>query len=377
MASAFVCKTCNHFENVTDPRVNRGKNYPLIEMIFLTLCACIADADGWADVERYGKAKLDWLRKHFPFEHGIPSHDTLGLVFSRLDTVEFYAALQSLANDIATTLEGQTVAFDGKTLRGSHNSSLGKSALHSVSAWVCGLRMCIGLKSVEDKSNEIPAVQELIQLLDLKGAVVTADAMHCQVETAEAIIKKEADYILIVKGNQPSLQDALHDAIVKAMENDDPKVRRTRKRETNRGRIETREVIVQPVPKDSAAFAKWAGIKSIGVIHRTREVNGKLEEATETLISSREPKVRDIARRIREHWGIENQQHYILDVTFSEDSSRIRNGNSPEISSVFRRLALNILQRDTTIKDSIRGKRKRCAWDNSAIEKVIANFSSN
>lgn len=377
MASSFVCKTCNHFENVTDPRVNRGMNYPLIEMIFLTLCACIADADGWADVERYGKAKLDWLRKYFPFEHGIPSHDTLGLVFSRLDTAEFYASLQSWANDIATTLEGHTVAFDGKTLKGSHDRSRSKSALHSVSAWVCGLRMCIGLKSVEDKSNEIPAVQELIDLIDLKGAVVTADAMHCQVETAKAIIQKEADYILIVKGNQPSLQDALHEAIIKAMENDDPKVRRTRKLEINRGRIETREIIVQPVPKDSAQFAKWAGIKSIGVIHRTREVNGKFEEATETFISSRDPKVRDIARRIREHWGIENQQHYILDVTFSEDASRIRNGNSPEISSVFRRLALNILQRDTTIKDSIRGKRKRCAWDNSAIEKLIANFSSN
>ena len=217
--------------------------------------------------------------------------------------------------------------------------------------------MCIGLKSVDDKSNEIPAVQELIEMLDLKGAVITADAMHCQTETAKAIIDKEADYILIVKGNQPTLQDALHAAIVNAMDNDDPKVRRSHKKEINRGRNETREVIVQPVPKNSEVFINWTGIKSIGVIHRTREVNGKFEEATETFISSREPKVRDIARRIREHWGIENQQHYILDVTFSEDASRIRNGNSPEISSVFRRLALNIFKRDTTIKDSIRGKR--------------------
>ncbi|MDX1925456.1 MAG: ISAs1 family transposase [Pirellulaceae bacterium] len=377
MASSFVSKTYNHFENVTDPRVNRGNNYPLIEMIFVTLCACISDADGWADVERYGKAKLAWLRKYFPFDNGIPSHDTFGLVFSRLDTVEFYASLQNWANDISQSLDGQTVAFDGKTLRGSHDKYRGKSALHSVSAWVCGLRMCIGLKSVDDKSNEIPAVQELIDVIDLKGAVVTADAMHCQTETAKAIIDKEADYILMVKGNQPTLQDALHDAIINAMENDDPKVRRSFNKEINRGRVETREVIVQPIPKDSAAFANWAGIKSIGAIHRTREVNGKLEESTETFISSREPKVRDIARRIREHWSVENQQHYILDVTFSEDASRIRNGNSPEISSVFRRLALNILQRDTTIKDSIRGKRKRCAWDNSAIEKLIANFSSN
>ncbi len=163
----------------------------------------------------------------------------------------------------------------------------------------------------------------------------TKNLLHCQVETAEAFIDKEANYILIVKGNQPSLQDELHDAVVKVMENDDPKVCRTRRQEINRGRIETCDVIVQPVPKDSAAFAKWAGIKSIGVIHRTRDVDGKLEEATETFISSREPKVRDIAHRIREHWGIENQQHYILDVTFSEDASRIRNGNSPKFLLYF------------------------------------------
>lgn len=377
MSSSFVCKTCTHFANVTDPRINRGKNYPLIEMIFVTLCASICDANCWADVERYGKAKLDWLRKYMPFEHGIPSHDTFGLVFSRLDTVEFYASLQSWANEIAQSLKGHTVAFDGKTLRGSGDVSRGQAALHSVSAWVCGLRLCVGLKSVDDKSNEIPAVQELIDMLDLQGAVVTADAMHCQVETAKAITEKEADYILIVKGNQPTLQDALNDAILKAMDSDDPKIRRHRKKEINRDREETREVVVQPVPKQSDIFANWPGIKSIGVVVRTREVNGKLEENAETFISSLDPKVRNMARRIRQHWSIENQQHYILDVTFSEDSSRIRNGNSPEISSVFRRMALNILQRDTTIKDSIRGKRKRCSWDNSAIEKLIANFSRN
>ena len=346
-------------------------------MIFVTLCACLSDADGWVDVERYGKAKLDWLRKFFPFESGIPSHDTFGRVFSKLDAVEFYAALQSWANEVAKTLGGETVAIDGKTLRGSHSRSRGQSALHSVSAWACGLRMCIGLKSVDDKSNEIPAVQELINLLDLKGAVVTADAMHCQTETAKAIIKKEADYILMVKGNQPTLQDALHDAFVDAMENDDASVRRWAKTEKNRGRTEFREVVVRPVPQDSEVFAQWEGIKSIGVIFRTREVNGKYEENLVTFISSLAPKVRDISRRVREHWGVENQQHHILDVTFSEDASRIRNGNGPEISSVFRRLALNILQKDTTIKDSIRGKRKRCAWDNTAIGRLIANFHSS
>lgn len=280
MASSFVGKTYKHFEKVSVPRVNRGKNYLLIEMIFVTLCACISDANNWADVERYGKAKLDWLRKYFPFANGIPSHDTFGLVFSRLGTVESYGALPDWANDRIPSLENQTVAFDGKTLRGSHNRPHGKSALHSISAWLCGLRLCVGLKSVEDKSNEIPAVQELIEMIDLKGSVVTADAMHCQTETAKAIIEKEADYILVVKGNQPTLQDALHEAIIDAMDNGDRKVRRILRKEINRGRLETREAIVQPVPKDSAVFSNWAGINSIGMIYRTREVNGELEEAT-------------------------------------------------------------------------------------------------
>lgn len=376
MASTLVCKTYNHFENITDPRVDSGTNYPLTEMIFLTLCACISDAQGWVDVERYGKAKLDWLRKYFPFENGIPSHDTLGRTFSRLDTIEFYAALQSWANEIAGSLKGQTVAIDGKTLRGSYDRASGKSALHSISAWVCGLRMCLGLKSVDDKSNEIPAVQELIELLDLAGAVVTTDAMHCQTQTAKAVIAKQADYIMIVKGNQPTLHEALHETILKAMDSRQPKMRRCQSRDSKRGRNELREVVVMPAPTDCPILAQWAGVKTIGVIYRSREINGKIEESSETFISSLEPKVRDLSKRIREHWGIENQQHYILDVTFSEDASRIRKGNSPEISSVFRRLALSILQRDTTIKDNIRGKRKRCAWDNSQIERLIAHFSS-
>ena len=307
---------------------------------------------------------------------GIPSHDTLGRVFSRLDSLEFYACLQSWANDICQSLKGHTVAMDGKTLRGSFDKASGKSALHSVSAWICGLRMCLGLKSVDDKSNEIPAVQELIAMLDLEGAVVTADAMHCQKETVQAIVTKEADYLLIVKGNQPTLQDALHGAIIEAMNADDGRTRRTRKAEKNRNRLETREVVAMQCPEDHAVFKDWDSLATIGVIHRRREVDGRIEEATETFITSLPCKVRDIAERLRNHWSTENQQHHILDVTFKEDSSRIRKGTGPEISSVFRRLALSILQRDTSIKDWISGKRKRCGWDNSALNKVLACFSS-
>jgi predicted transposase YbfD/YdcC len=375
LSSLFVSNIYKHFENITDPRINRGCNFPLVEMIFLTLAATICDANCWADVERYGNAKLDWLRKYFPFENGIPSHDTLGRVFSRLHPIEFYAALESWTYDIAGSLKGQTVAIDGKTLRGSFDTASSKSPLHSITAWACGLRMCIGAMSVDSKSNEIPAVQRLVEHLDIQGAVVTADAMHCQKETAKIIHDKGADYILQVKGNQPSLENALNDEIMAALEEEIKTIRTHKKTEMNRSREEFRELVVMPCPKNSSVFQDWTGLKTIGMMYRSRTINGQLEEHVSSFITSLPCRVRDISNRIRSHWGIENTQHYTLDVTFTEDSSRIRNGTGPEISSVFRRLALNILQKDTSLKDSIRGKRKRCGWDNTAIESVMACFT--
>jgi predicted transposase YbfD/YdcC len=361
MSSAFVGKIEEHFEKVTDPRANRGKNFPLIEMVFVALCAAICDCNNWVDVEVFGNCKLDWFRKFLPFERGIPSHDTFTEVFARLDTIEFYAALESWAMSIAGSLKGETVALDGKTLRGSFDKASGKSALHSVSAWACGLRMCIALKSVADKSNEIPAVQQLIDVLDLAGAVVTADAMHCQRETAEKIIAKKAD----------------QETLAQAFEEENPQMRHCKTAEKNRNRYETREVTVLPVPQDSAVFECWPGVKTIGCIYRTRAINGKLEESQEYFISSLACKVRAICKHLRVHWGTENSQHHVLDVTFSEDASRIRKGNGPEISSVFRRLALNVLQRDTTIKASIRSKRKLCGWCEAAFERLIAAFTGS
>jgi predicted transposase YbfD/YdcC len=377
MVAAFVGKVYKHFENVTDPRVNRGGNYPLLEMVFVALCGAICDCNAWTDVAVFGQCKLAWFRKFLPFENGIPSHDTFTEVFARLETVEFYAALESWARDLAGSLRGETVALDGKTLRGSFDEAAGKSALHSVSAWACGLRMCIALKSVADKSNEIPAVQQLIDMLDLQGAIVTADAMHCQTETAEKIIAKKADYVLMVKGNQETLQTELQDAIIQACDDENPQMRQHRKSEKNRDRRETRAVTVIPVPADSPVFQRWAGVKTIGSIYRCREINGRVEESQEYFISSLPCKVRALGKHLRSHWGIESSQHYVLDVTFAEDASRIRRGNGPEIASVFRRLALNILQRDTSLKGSIRGKRKRCGWDEQAFQRLLAGFSGH
>lgn len=375
MALAFVERIENHFEKVTDPRANRGRNFPLIEMVFVALCGAICDCNSWTDVADFGEAKLTWFRKFLPFEKGVPSHDTFTEVFARLDTIEFYAALESWTREMACSLKGETVAFDGKTLCGSFDSAADKSALHSVSAWACGLRLCIALQSVAEKSNEIPAVQQLIDLLDLSGAVVTADALHCQRETAEKIVAKEADFVLMVKGNQETLQAAVQEAMTQAFEEEDPQLRRCGTSEKNRDRQETREVVAIPVPKNSKVFRLWPDVKTIGGIYRSREIDGKLEESQEFFISSLPCRVRALRQHLRSHWSIENSQHHVLDVTFTEDASRIRKGNGPEITSVFRRLALNILQRDTSLKGSIRRKRKRCSWDEALFERLLAGFT--
>ena len=374
MSATFVGKVYEHFEKVTDPRVNRGANYSLVEMVFVALCGAICDCNSWVDIAAFGQAKLGWFRKFLPFEQGIPSHDTFTEVFARLDTLQFYAALESWAKSIAHSLQDETVALDGKTLRGSFDRASGKSALHSVSAWSCGLKLCLALKSVEDKSNEIPAVQQLIDLLDLAGAVVTADAMHCQRETADKIITKDADYVLMVKGNQETLETAVQQAMIEAFEDDHPQLRSCKTKEKNRNRRETRDVTVRPVPKESEVFARWPGVHTIGSIYRTREIHGVREEAQEFFITSLPCRVRAISRHLRAHWSIENSLHHVLDVTFTEDASRIRHGNGPEITSVFRRLALNILQQDTTVKASLRGKRKLCGWSEPAFERLIAGF---
>ena len=272
MVAAFVGQVYEHFEKITDPRLNRGRNYPLLEMIFVALCGAICDCNAWTDVATFGKCKLDWFRKFFPFENGVPSHDTFSEVFARLDTLEFYAALESWAREMAVSLRGETVALDGKTLRGSFDKGTGKSALHSVSAWACGLRMCLALKSVADKSNEIPAVQELIDMLDLQGAVVTADAMHCQTETAEKIVGKKADYVLMVKGNQETLHQELQDALVAAFDEENPRMRtraRARRIATATKPVKSRCCPCPPTGRCFSVGRKFARLAGSTVVARS------------------------------------------------------------------------------------------------------------
>ena len=378
MATGPAAVVYKHFESLTDRRADRGKNHSLVEMVFIALTATICGAQGWADVERFAKSKLAWFLQFLRLEQGVPSHDTFGRVFARLDTGEFLTAMHAWVDSFTGSLRGQGVAIDGKTLRGSFDRAAGKSALHTITAFACDLRVCLRQMAVDEKSNEIPAVPELLKLLELSGATVTLDAMHCQVETAQAILDAEADYILTVKGNQPQLHQYLLDQFLEYGE-DDYDVEGLRKHTTvekSHGRVERREYYFIDAP-DCPPLERWPGVRSIGMIYRRREEGEKVHEETMFAISSHPPKVKMLSKHIRGHWGIENRQHWILDVTFSEDKSRIRKGSSPEISAAFRRMALNILQQDTTLKENIRGKRLRAGWDETVLNAIYAGFSND
>lgn len=368
-----------HFEKVTDPRAFRGPTHDLHEMIFMALTATMCGANGWADVERFVDARYDWFEKYIPMENGIPSHDTFGRVFAKLDTGEFLSAMHGWADEFAGNLRNKGVAIDGKTLRGSFDKASGKSAVHTITAFAVGTRTVLRQMSVDAKSNEIPAVPVLLKLLDLAGAIVTLDAMHCQTETAQAIIDAEADFILSVKANQRNLYKYLLDKFVDFAESDfnAEGLRRLITCEKSHGRLERRTYYAIAVSdEDRKVLKRWPGLQSVGMVVRERTIGEKDELQTSFFITSLAPKVRALASHVRGHWGIENSQHYILDVTFAEDSSRIRSGTAPEISASIRRMALNILQRDKTVKDNIRGKRLRAGWDETVLDKIWAAFST-
>lgn len=372
MALTKTPELFSHFEDMADPRVERTRLHSLHEMIVVALCAAICGAEGWADVERFGNTKIDWFRRFLDLENGIASHDTFGRVFSLLDTEQFHGCVQSWIDSLQLAMEGQGVHIDGKTMRRSFDKGSGTSALHMVSAWAGDLRVCLGQVAVDDKSNEIPAVRKLLDLLELTGAVVTVDAMHCQKKTAAKILDRGADYILTVKNNQPKLYDELMDLFITYGEKGyrDRKIRRLITKERNRGRDEEREYIVAPAPPELKA--KWPGLRSVGMIYRRVCKDGVETNEIVFIISSLPPKVRVLAKQVRNHWSVENSLHWVLDVTFSEDASRIRKGAGPEIAGVFRRLALSILQRDTTLKESIRGKRLRAGWSNQELAGILS-----
>lgn len=371
------------FENLPDPRsLGRNKKHVLHEMVVVALCATIAGADSWTDVEQFGNEKIEWFESFLELEHGIPSHDTFGRVFAALDTNAFNVALQDWISQLHLDLQGCGVHIDGKTARHSFDTATGKSSLHLVSAWVDDLNLCLGQVSTDQKSNEITAVPMLLELLNIRGAVVTLDAMNCQRKTVAAIRDNDAHYLITVKANQEKLHDLIQQTFVEFGEDNftSNRCRSHKTKKKSRGRIHETTVTVAAAPRELKQSGRWADIATIAMVYRHREADPKTKsrkpisesDSVTYFISSLPPKAKQVAKYVASHWSVENDLHWTLDVTFTEDASRIRKGNGQEIMGGFRRLALSMLKRDTSLgKRSIRCKRKVTGWNTKALQSVL------
>ena len=359
------------FAELPDPRVVERTSHSLVDILFLTLCAVICGMDDWESIEVWGEVRLDWLRQFVPLENGIPSHDTIARVFAALDSKQFQASFLRWMSSLCPSLEGQIVAIDGKTARGSHDRSIGKRAIHMVSAFVCGHGITLGQWKTEEKSNEITAIPELIKVLELKGATVTLDAMGCQKDIAQAIVDKEAHYVLGLKGNQGTLSQRVKDFFDQTQWHNYEGFSNwgVRSQERGHGRIDTRRCVALPCD-DWDGIEAWAGLKSIVMIESVRQTDNGVSSEKRYYISSLEPDSKKLAHAIRSHWEVENRLHWCLDVTFGEDANRTRKENAPENLNIMRKITMNIL-RLSPVKRSIVKKRLRASLNNDYLAEIM------
>ena len=361
----------DHFDNLEDTRSHINKKHELLDIVFLTVVAILSGAEGWKDIKQFGDKKLDWLRKFRKFESGIPVDDTIARIISALEPNALLGCFMSWVNEVREQQGQSVIAFDGKTLRHSFDGDR-KTALHSVSAYAVEQGLVLAQCQSLSKKNEVSTVMELIELLELKGNVITADAMHCLKKVTKAVDKKKGDYVLQVKNNQGKLSSEIK-AYFHKVRRDDPKlIEANTLALTNdgHGRIEHRQYVQLPVTEWLEQRHGWSKLNSVVEVTRTRYING--EESTETAyyISSLKVDLPLIAKTIRSHWAIENSSHWVLDMTFKEDDSRIRRGDAPENMATFRRFAMN-LARLSPIKDSMKGKLKQAAWSDDVREKLV------
>lgn len=362
-----------HFADLEDPRIERSRRHDLLDIVVIAICAVICGADGWVDIAKYGRAKRDWLATFLALPHGIPSHDTFRRVFCLLKPEAFLECFQRWIDALSAGLGLKRIAIDGKTLRRSFDRATGKAALHLVSAWASEQHLVLGQVAVDTKSNEITAIPKLLELLDVSGAIVTIDAMGCQKDIAAQIRAAGGDYVLTVKDNQPHLLEDVERCFEQAVDSDFAGLEHSYHEEVYKGhgRVETHRVWTILHPEGIRDQALWQDLQAITLICSERQEKGK-EDTIELryYIGSKAAKAKAYASYVRGHWGIENGQHWVLDVCFDEDHSRMRTDHSAENMALLRRLALSLLKRHGA-KGSVRGKRKQCGWNDQILLEVL------
>jgi predicted transposase YbfD/YdcC len=376
MKSAIYKEFCGYFDKINDTRINRKKLYSLSEMLFVCLCGSICGCESWRDFVDFGNIKIDFFRKHYPYENGIPSKNTFARMFASLNTEEFKTCFREWTLSIIDNFQG-VIAIDGKTLRGSKTEE--KSAIHMVSAFACGLNLVLAQEKTQEKSNEITAIPELLKLLEIENNIVTIDAMGCQKSIAKQIINQNGDYILALKGNQESLNDDvrlfLDSEIEKHKANNSSLINSYYENiDTGHGRVETRKCYVSSNIEWLANKDKWSKLTSLIAIESERVSKKKTTKETRFFITSLCCDAKKIAAAVRSHWSIENNLHWSLDVILNEDNSTIRKDNAPENMAYIRHLSLNMLQnaKSKMKKDtSIKGLRKKAGWDWASLESIL------
>lgn len=366
----------DYFATLQDPRIDRAKRHKLLDIVTIAICGVICGADTWVDLEDFGKSKEAWFRQFLELPNGIPSHDTFGAVFARLDPDQFQACFLQWVQAIATVTKGQVVAIDGKTARRSQDAPSGKGAIHMVNAWATENRLVLGQAKVDAKSNEITAIPELLRLLAVSGCIVTLDAMGCQTGIARQVLEAGADYVLAVKENQGRLYEDVRDLFAGAQAFGFAGVPYQHRTSLNKGhgRIERRECWTIA---DEASLGylrdrhRWAGLKAIAKVTAQREVDGGVTTQTRYYITSLPGDAAQLLHAVRAHWGIENELHWTLDVAFREDDSRVRKDHAPQNLAILRQIALNLLKQESTRQRGIKGKRLIAGWDEAYLLKVL------
>ena len=360
------------FNNIQDPR-HHNKRHQLIDIIFIAVCAVVSGADTYEQIENFGNKRIKWLGKFLELPHGIPSHDTFGRIFEKIIPNEFQNCFMRWIESVAELTKGQVIAIDGKTLRRSHNQAADKKAIHMVSAWASSNQVVLGQLKTEEKSNEITAIPNLLKLLEVSGCVITIDAMGTQKKIAKTIIDKGADYILSLKENHKTLFDDVvrffNDK--KDMEKQGYVFDEHTDVDGGHGRIETRRAVVTADIDWLQDKDNWKGLKGIGMIESTREIGEECSHERRYYILSLNCNAQFFGTSVRKHWGIENSVHWVLDMAFREDESRMRKGHSPENFAAIRHIALNLLRSNKTFKGSVKSKRLNAAMDVKYLEEVM------
>jgi len=366
----------DHFSEIADPRIsNHNKRHERMDILVLTLLGVICGANGWTDIESFGRAKIAWLKTFLRLPNGIPSHDVIGDLFSRINPEELRNCFLSWIQSLEIKTSGELIAIDGKTLRHSYDKKQNRRAIHIVSAWAVKNHLVLGQIKAAEKSNEITAIPELLKMLDIKNSIVSIDAMGCQKNIARDIIQGDADYILSLKGNHAKMHKEVEsffkDSDKNNFRNIDHDYRETR--DEDKGRIEIRRYWITENIDDLSRKNDWENLTSIAMVESERHTKDKISIEKRYYISSLKGDVKKFSDAARGHWGIENNLHWVLDVSFDEDQCRIRKDNAPENLAVLRHMAVNLLGSEKSLKLGTRNKRLRAGWDDTYLIKILQN----